>query len=51
MQAEEAPVPAADAWRIPYMQRLLAERLHHFYSGDDKEVQRVTGLLDSLVTN
>jgi hypothetical protein len=51
LQAEAVPVPAADAWRVPYTRRLLAERLHDFYSGDDKEVQRVTGLLDSLVTN
>jgi hypothetical protein len=51
LRAEEVPVPPADAWRAPYMERLLAERLVHFYSGNDKEVQRVQGLLDSLATN
>ena len=49
LQAEEVPVPAADAWCVPYMRRLLQERLHHFYSGDKEQEQRVQGLLDSLV--
>jgi hypothetical protein len=51
LQAEEVPVTSAEAWRAPYMGRLLAERMAHFYSGNDKEVQRVQGLLDSLAIN
>ena len=51
LRAEEAPVPAADAWRVPYMWRLLEERLQHHYCGNSVEEKRVQGLLDSLVTN
>ena len=40
-----------NTWRLPYRQRLLAERLHHYYIGDDEQVQRVNSLLDNLVTN
>ena len=50
-QAEQVPVPPADAWRVPYMRRLLQERLVHYYSGNLEEEQRVQGLLDSLVVN
>ena len=50
-QAEQVPVPPADAWRVPYMRRLLQERLIHYYSGNSEEEQRVQGLLDSLVVN
>jgi hypothetical protein len=51
LRAEETPVPAADAWRVPYMWRLLEERLQHYYCGNKEEEKRVQGLLDSLVTN
>ena len=51
LQAEQVPVPAADAWRVPYMRRLLQERLLHHYSGDKEEELRVQGLLDALVKN
>ena len=37
LKKEEAAIPARDAWRIPYLRRLLAERLQHFYNGDTKE--------------
>ena len=50
-QAEQVPVPPADTWRVPYMRRLLQERLIHYYSGNSEEEQRVQGLLDSLVVN
>ena len=40
-----------DAWRIPYVWRLLGERLHCYYHGDTEEEGRVQVLLDSLVTN
>ena len=48
--AEEVPIPAADIWRVPYMKRLFVKQLHHYYSRDYKEVQRVNDPLDSLVT-
>ena len=51
LQAEEVPVPVEDAWRIPYVWRLLGERLHCYYHGDTEEEGRVQVLLDSLVTN
>ena len=51
LQAEEVPVPAEDAWRIPYLWRLLEERTEHYYSGDKEEESRVQGLLDALVQN
>ena len=51
VRAETAPVPPADAWRVPYLRRLLQERLQHHYSGDDKEEERVKTLINSLVRN
>ena len=51
LQAEEVPVPVEDAWRIPYVRRLLEERLQHYYRGNTEEEQRVQGLLDSIVLN
>ena len=51
LQAEAATVPDDSTWRIPFMRRLLRDRLHHFYTGDTVEEKRVTALLDSLVTN
>ena len=49
VRAEIVPVPAEDAWRIPYLRRLLAERTTHFYNGDTREEERVQSLIDSLV--
>ena len=49
LQAEQVPVPPADAWRVIYMRRLLRERLQHFYSGDKEQENHVQGLLDALV--
>ena len=49
--SEESPIQTADAWRVPYMWRLLGERLHHFYNGNTEEEERVTGLLNDLVRN
>ena len=51
LRAEEAPVPAEDAWRIAYTWRLLEERLECFYCGDTEGEKRLQGLLDSLVIN
>ena len=49
--SEESPIQTADAWRVPYMWRLLGERLQHFYNGDTEEEERVAGLLNDLVRN
>ena len=49
LKAEIVPVPAEDAWRIPYLRRLLTERTTHFYNGDTQEEERVQSLIDSLV--
>ena len=51
LKAEIVPVPAEDAWRIPYLRRLLDERTAHFYSGETKEEERVSSLINSLVVN
>ena len=51
LRAEEAPVPAEDAWRIAYTWWLLEERLECFYCGDTEGEKRLQGLLDSLVIN
>ena len=53
LQAEEVPVPEEGVWFIPYVWRLLEERLQHYYCGNTEEEQRVQGLLllDSIVLN
>ena len=51
LKAEVVPVPADDAWKIPYLRRLLDERTTHFYNGDTKEEERVGTLINSLVVN
>ena len=51
IQAEEVPIPEEDLWRIPYLWRLLEERLQFYYCGDTKEERRVQELIDSLVRN
>jgi len=51
VRAETAPVPPADAWRVPYLRRLLQERLQYHYNGNNKEEERVKSLINSLVRN
>ena len=51
LQNEVVPVPVRDAWRVHFLQRLLEERLQHFYTGDKLQEKRVRGLIDSLVAN
>ena len=51
LRAETVPVPAQDAWRIPYLRRLLVERTTHYYNGDTHEEERIQSLIDSLVIN
>ena len=51
LRAETVPVPEQDAWRIPYLRRLLVERTTHYYNGDTHEEERIQSLIDSLVIN
>jgi hypothetical protein len=51
VRAETAPVPPADAWRVPFLRRLLQERLQNHYNGNNKEEERVKSLINSLVRN
>ena len=51
LRGETVPVPEQDAWRIPYLRRLLVERTTHYYNGDTHEEERIQSLIDSLVIN
>jgi hypothetical protein len=51
VRAEAAPVPPVDPWRVPFLRRLLQERLQHHNNGSDKEEERVKSLINSLVKN
>ena len=51
LRAETVAVPEEDAWRIPYLRRLLIERTTHFYNADTQEEERVQSLINSLVIN
>ena len=44
-------VPEQDTWRIPYLRKLLAERLSAHYKGDAEEEDRLKELINSLVVN
>ena len=48
---ELVPVPAADQWRLPYLKRLLEQRLQHHYRGEIQEEARIQSLIDSLCVN
>ena len=52
---EKDPVaPVEDAWRVPYLGKLLEERDMLLYQGladSDEEVESVQSLIDSLCTN
>ena len=51
VKSEAVPVPDEDTWRLPYLRRLLTERINHNYTGDVINEKRVAGLIDSLVVN
>lgn len=51
LEAERVDTPDSDAWRIPFLEKLLEEKLSHFYSGNKEEEERVKTLIDSLVIN
>jgi hypothetical protein len=44
---------AEDAWRVPYLGKLLEERDSLVYQGeeDSQQVERLQALIDSLCTN
>ena len=44
-------VPAADTWRLTYLARLLQERGEAYYKSQEEEVNRLSGLIDSLCIN
>jgi hypothetical protein len=49
-QNELVPVLPADVW-LPYLRRLLEQRLLHHYSGKKQEETRIQSLIDSLCVN
>jgi hypothetical protein len=49
--ADRAPVPQLDSWRAPALDKLLIARLQAHYAADREEEKRLTGLIDSIVTN
>ena len=44
-------VPDQDKWRVPYLERLLAERLQAYYTADTLAEEQLTVLINSLVVN
>ena len=46
LDRNKADVPEEDAWRIPYIGKLLEARGEAYYLGDD--LSRLTALVDSL---
>ena len=48
---ETVAVPPEDQWRVPYLRRLLEQRLQFYYSGDKENETRVQTLIDSLCVN
>ena len=46
-----AAVPAADTWRLSYLDRMLQERGEAYYKSQEEEVNRLSGLIDSLCIN
>ena len=49
--ADRVPVPQQDAWRAPYLEKLLRARLQAYYSADTVEEKRLQELISSLVKN
>ena len=50
-QREIVAVPARDQWRLPYLKRLLEQRLQFHYQGDKINEERFQTLIDSLCVN
>ena len=47
-EREAVPVPPQDAWRIPYLRKLLEQRIQHYYTEDKEKEETVQSLIDSL---
>ena len=48
---EKSQIPAADIWRLKFLDRLLTERLGSYYSGDQDDYERLSLMINSLVIN
>ena len=51
IEKETVEVPLEDQWRVPYLRRLLEQRLQFHYSADKENETRVQTLIDSLCVN
>ena len=51
VSSEEVPVPAEDMWRVPYLKKLLDQRLEAYYAGNQEKQDSLSALIDSLVVN
>ena len=50
-QREMVTVPTEDEWRLPYLRRLLEERLQYHFRGDTAVEAKLQKLIDSLCVN
>ena len=50
-EKETVAVPLEDSWRVPYLRKLLEQRLQHHYRADKENKDRVQTLIDSLCVN
>ena len=48
---EKSPIPDSDSWRLAYLETLLTERLQAYYGGNEENYQRLSSLINLLVTN
>ena len=51
LAADRVEVPTGEEWKVPFLWRLLTERLQAHYSADMQEETRLQELIDSLVVN
>ena len=49
--ADMREVPMQDAWRVPYLKKLLAARLLAYYKAEEEEVEKLQELICSLVSS
>ena len=50
-QSQLVPVQPEDYWRLPYLKKLLDQRLQYNYSGGMEEEINIQSLIDSLSIN
>ena len=51
LAADSVEVSDVDKWRVPYLWRLLEERLQAHYAAETTTEDRLTVLINSLVVN